>query len=108
MHDLHALRDSRIKLEDLQHRKLYRLLARNISIGVWFANEQYFVGIRTKFGSRFLAEEYHWDAPEFATACPLEVIGEMPEDMSYDIRSNEDHKKFFAWLEEQEKRLNSK
>lgn len=90
-------RENRIKIEDLQDRKLYRLLARNIKIGVWEAVSQQFLGIRTKFDSRFIDGEYHWDAPAYATACPLEVIGQLPDDISFDNRQ-----KLFNWLEEQE------
>lgn len=98
---------SYIPLPECQERKLYRLFARNIRIGV-FHPEQGFIGIRTKFGSRFLDSENHWDAPEFATAKPLEVIGELPPEIrcsqfavepGYGKSNNE----LFAWLEQQEK-----
>jgi hypothetical protein len=101
-------RDKRIKLEDLQHGKLYKLLARNIKIGVWHAEHQEFFGIRTKFGSRFIDGERHWDAPEFATACPLEIIGEIPSDISWkygEAYSYALDKSLFQWLEDKEKEL---
>lgn len=75
-------RANRIKLEDCQHRKLYRLLARNISIGVFDKTTEEFIGIRTKFARRFLDGESHWDAPQYATCAPMEVIGELPPEIS--------------------------
>jgi len=97
-------RDNRIKLEDCQHGKLYKLHARNIKIGVWCAETQSFIGIRTKFGSRFLADEHHWDAPEFATASPLEIIGEIPSDIVID-KNYYGSDIIFQWLDAKEKEL---
>lgn len=97
-------RDNRIKLEDCQHGKLYKLHARNIKIGVWCAETQSFIGIRTKFGSRFLADEHHWDAPEFATASPLEIIGEIPSDIVID-KNYYGSNIIFQWLDAKEKEL---
>lgn len=125
-------RDKRIKIENCEHRKLYRLHARNIRIGVWNANPHVpggdggeFIGIRTKFGWSFLDGENHYDASSFATASPLEIIGELPpeielvQDPHLSISSEEwsqwheangerifeERKKLFAWLDEQEKKL---
>lgn len=97
-------RDNRIKLEDCQHGKLYKLHARNIKIGVWCAETQSFIGIRTKFGSRFLDDEHHWDAPEFATASPLEIIGEIPSDIVID-KNYYGSDIIFQWLDAKEKEL---
>lgn len=72
---------NRIKLEDCEHRKLYRLVARNLAIGVFNKDTQEFIGIRTKFGSRFLDHEFHWDAPRFATCNPMEILGELPTEI---------------------------
>ncbi len=97
-------RENRIKLENCQHGKLYKLHARNIKIGVWCSETQSFIGIRTKFGSRFLADEHHWDAPEFATASPLEVIGEIPSDIVID-KNYYGSEVIFQWLDAKEKEL---
>lgn len=78
---LNEIRDSRIPIDNLEHRKLYKLHARNIKIGVWFSDTEEFIGIRDKLGRRFLDGENHWDAKDFATACPLEVIGELPDNI---------------------------
>ena len=100
-----------LTLSACQERKLYRLDARNIRIGV-FHPEQGFIGIRTKFGNRFLDSENHWDAPEFATAMPLEVIGELPPEIHCSTIAIDDagepiygkaNDELFAWLEQQEK-----
>lgn len=107
---LNELREKRIKLEDLKDRTLYRLQARNIKIGVWSSKEEVFYGIRTKFGARFIDSENHWDAPNFATACPLEALTTIPDDLSLEwenLFSNKD-KMFpylFRWLEDKEKEL---
>lgn len=90
-----------IVLNDCQDRKLYRLFARNIKIGV-FNSEQGFIGIRTKFGSRFLDSENHWDAPRFATARPVEVIGELPSEIRCDKFDNSE---LFDWLEKAESKI---
>jgi hypothetical protein len=93
------LKDNRLKIEQLKHRWLYRLLARNIKIGVWDADHQEFLGIRTKFGDRYIDSENHWDAEHFATACPMEEIGELPDNISL----SEENELLFNWLEIQEK-----
>jgi hypothetical protein len=90
-----------IDLDDCEERKLYRLDARNIKIGV-FSLKWGFIGIRTKWGSRFLDSENHWDAPQYATAKPLEVIGELPEHIECESTEN---KELFDWLEQQENNL---
>ena len=68
-----------IALEDCKDRFLYRLKSRNLSLGVFNKKRNGFVGIREKFGARYLATEYHYDtgAP-FGTAQPLEELEEMP------------------------------
>lgn len=65
-------------------RRLYRIHSRNLVIGVYRADVHGFVGIRTKFGSRYLFTEYHWDTGEpFGTVKPIEDAGEStPVEMS--------------------------
>ncbi len=97
-----------IPIDQCVNRKLYRVQARNIKIGVYFREphkyddgEWYsFYGIRTKFGKQFIDSEDHWDAKEFATCKPLEVIGELPEDI--DIKDSD---ALMAWLETKEAEL---
>lgn len=74
-----------IKLGKLQRGKVYRLKSRNLAYGVWNGKDG-FVGIRTKFGGRFLDMEIHWDLNHtFGTAQALEALGTIPESISLDI-----------------------
>ena len=94
-----SLKDKRLKIVELKHRWLYRLLARNIKIGVWDADKQEFLGIRTKFGGRYIDSENHWDAKHFATACPMEEMEELPAEISL----SEENELLFDWLDAKEK-----
>ena len=53
-----------ISIDQCENRRLYKLDSRNLSYGVYRASSRGFIGIRTKFGDRFLFEEYHWDTGE--------------------------------------------
>ena len=58
---------------------IYQVEARNLTPLAVFGDEV-FVGIRAKFGSRFLDTELHWDA--FNGSCkPLREIGFVPDGM---------------------------
>ena len=69
----------RLPIAHCQHGWLYRIYSRNLNLGVYRSEDHGFVGIRHKFGRRYLFAEYHWDtgAP-FGTANPLEAICECP------------------------------
>ena len=67
------------RIEAVQDRHVYRLRSRNLAAGVYSAERAGFIGIRTKFGDRYLFTEY-WKE----TAWPLEEIGVLPE--SIEIR----------------------
>jgi hypothetical protein len=70
-----------IPLTDCVDRRLYRIQSRNLTVGVYRADVRGFVGIRTKFGSRYLFTEYHWDTGEpFGTVKPVEDAGESVPD----------------------------
>jgi len=76
----------RIPIKDCIEGHIYSLLSRNLKLGVYRGNEGTkrfgpgFIGIRTKFGSRYLFEEYHWDCGEpYGTANPLRDLGPLPE-----------------------------
>jgi hypothetical protein len=74
-----------IKLEQLQRGRVYRLQSRNLECGVWNGKDG-FIGIRTKFGLRFLDMEIHWDLSKtFGTAQALEELGTIPESISLKI-----------------------
>lgn len=74
-----------IKLEQRQRGRVYRLQSRNLESGVWYGKDG-FVGIRTKFGRRFLDLEIHWGLSKtFGTAQALESLGTISESISLDI-----------------------
>lgn len=65
-------------------RRFYRIRSRNLSFGVYNPETGGFLGIREKFGRRYVFEEYHWDnGPPFGTVHPLEDLGiDLPESIS--------------------------
>jgi hypothetical protein len=74
-----------IKVGELQRGTVYRLQSRNLACGVWNGKDG-FIGIRTKFGGRFLDMEIHWDLSEtIGTAQALEALSTIPESISLDI-----------------------
>jgi hypothetical protein len=51
-----------------------------LSHGVYNQKDKGFIGIRTKFGDRYLFTELHWDSNEsFGTVKPKEDLGPIPE-----------------------------
>lgn len=68
-----------IPLTDCKHGMTYLIRSRNLRIGVFNSATQGFMGIRTKFGSRYLFEEYHADtgAP-FGTVYPQRELEPCP------------------------------
>ncbi len=103
------------KPEDCKNGYLYRIFSRNLDIGVYVANIQGFIGIRTKFGERFLNMELHWDADQYnGTAKPKEELEPCPikgniDDyaaslaaIELDVHCNE----LYQWLLEKEKEYN--
>ena len=57
--------DTLPNIEDMVVRRVYAIRSRNLSVGVWngkSGKDAGFIGIRTKFGSRYLFTEYHYDA----------------------------------------------
>lgn len=65
-------------LPECKPRHVYRVRARNFTLAV-FDGKDGFVGIREKFGKRFLDTEHHWDVEHFPTCQPMEALGELPE-----------------------------
>ena len=62
-------------MEALEHRRVYRIHCRNLTLGVWHAERKGFIGIREKFGSKYLFMEYHHDAsPTFGTVNGAEAL----------------------------------
>jgi len=66
---------SHIPIEACRDRHIYRLQSRNLRYGVFCKSRKGFIGIRTKFDSRFLFMEYHYDtgAP-YGTVRPIEDV----------------------------------
>lgn len=68
-----------VRSSECVHGSTYRIQSRNLAVGVWNAETGGFVGIREKFGDRFLFTEYHHDTGgSFGTAMPLELLEECP------------------------------
>lgn len=62
-------------------RGVYRINSRNLTVGVYDGDEG-FIGIREKFGSKFLFTEYHWDqGPPFGTVRPQELVHSLPREL---------------------------
>lgn len=74
--------DTRIPLADLQDRHIYRIVSRNLGIGVFRAESSGYIGIREKFHDHYLFEEYDYlTGGSFGTATPLEDLGVLPDDI---------------------------
>jgi len=71
-----------IPIDQCVDRGVYRIKSRNLSMGVYRAEVQGFIGIRLKFDDRYLFTEYHYDtgAP-FGTVKPKEQIGMLPDNI---------------------------
>jgi len=71
-----------IALADCENGFLYKINSRNLAYGVFQAKEQGFIGVREKFGDRYLFTEYHWDtgAP-CGTVRPLIKLEKLPDDI---------------------------
>lgn len=89
------MREKRILINECRDRILYRALGRNLSFAVFEFDTKKFWGIREKFGSRFLDAENHWDAENYPTLCPIEVVGQLPTDIPFGYKSKE----LFNWLD---------
>lgn len=74
-------RENYIKIPDCKDRYLYRLASRNLVLGVYNESTKGFVGIRKKFGYEYLFTEYHYDAPAYATAQPIEELFKIPDEL---------------------------
>ncbi len=76
-------------MEDLERGMVYKIRCRNLQLGVWDGNTG-FIGIRTKWGDRFLAKEYHWDTGE-----PYGTV-RMAESLNVSITEDCDLEKFYT------------
>lgn len=71
-----------VKLNECVPRRLYQLRSRNLSLGVYDGQEG-FLGLRTKWGHRYVFCEYHWDqGPPVGTVKPLIDLGvDLPDNI---------------------------
>lgn len=101
-------RDPKIPIPDCVKGRLYKIDSRNLSFGVYDGKEG-FIGIRTKFGRRYLATEFHWDqGPPFGTVHSIEDTAvDVPEEIEVVEHGPEYEKNepLFEWLEAREKEL---
>ena len=89
-----------IKMDDLEHGRIYRLKSRNLTVGIWDENSKGFIGIREKFGSRYLFTEYHRDHdPYVGTAAPVEDLGRLSEPVEVVEASRNDASHLPVWEE---------
>lgn len=67
-----------IPKSDCLDRVFYRIHSRNLTLGVYRAETGGFLGLREKFGSIYVFEEYHWDnGPPYGTVHPIEALPEV-------------------------------
>jgi len=68
-----------IKVENLKDGYLYKILARNSSIGIWQEDKGEFLISRFKFGDNYLFGEIHYDLSDhFGTVRPIKEICKTP------------------------------
>lgn len=73
--------EQKIPLENMEQGRLYRVNARNGSLGVWNAKANGIILIREKFGREYLDTELHYDFDtNHGTAIPLEPLPEAVPD----------------------------
>lgn len=70
-----------IPLTECEARVVYKVVSRNLTYAV-YNGKNGFIGIREKWGSKYLFTEYHWDqgAP-YGTVCPQERVEFLPDDI---------------------------
>ena len=99
-----------IPIDECKKNYVYKVMARNFQVAI-FDGIGGFIGIRRKFGDRYLAVEYHWDLK--GTVHPIEEIGVYEEEIDfYDHRMFEFldplQKKATKEREEEYRRLSKK
>jgi len=81
------------------HGHVYRLSSRNLGLGVYDAERKGFIGIRSKFGDRFLFMEEHTDVgPPYGTAYPTARVGYAPEGLQ--LGEMLSHRAGEGWIED--------
>jgi hypothetical protein len=92
-----------ISIEDCKKGYLYLINSRNLDLAV-YDGDGGFIGIREKFGQRFLFTEFHWDTGEpYGTVRPQEELEHCPiESISEGKFSEKDYtqnQELFAYLD---------
>jgi hypothetical protein len=68
-----------LEVEELKPCYLYRIKARNGTVGIWDPDKGHFLLSRYKFGDNFTFGEIHWDLDtSFGTVKPWEELEETP------------------------------
>ena len=77
-----SLEEEYIPLSECKDRHLYKIVSRNLTLGVFNAERKGFIGIREKFGGCYLFMEFHWDtgAP-YGTVSPLKELEKIPDNI---------------------------
>lgn len=90
----------KIPLSEMQHGQLYKIDARNSSVGVWSDKEKAFIIRRCKWRDVFLDEELHYDScTTHGTATPFEVLPEAIPEAMFEMRDV-----LLKWLGEMDKK----
>jgi len=98
---------SSIPVSECVHGGLYRLRARNFSLGVYTRDRYGFVGIRQKFGYEYPSLEFHRDVcRNHGTAIPLELLDEtLPEGLILEDYKHFDYRSLWStdrWADDPE------
>lgn len=75
-----------IPLDECEDAAVYKIHSRNLAVGVFVKARNGFIGIREKFGARYLFMEYHWDTGEpYGTVHPEKKLAvTIPEGVELD------------------------
>lgn len=112
--------ETTIKINEMLPYYLYRIRCRNMRYGIWLPAQQGCMGIREKFGDRFLFTEFHYDTgPPFGTLDPLMELEKTPfEEDDFKVvkktgkygeyLAEAKHNEIFEYLKQKEKEYDEK
>ena len=96
-----------LTLKECKDGYLYRISSRNLSLGVYSSATKSFYGIRTKFGDRFIDDEFHWDlGPPYGTCKPRQELEECPIHFAGELYPLSGNDSYDTWR--YQKMINSK
>lgn len=103
---------NRIPVQECLEGWLYRIVSRDLNLGVYRSSDRSILGIRHETGVRFLFVENHVDCGSpYGTAIPFEKFCSCPitrldEFMEERVNGNlVDNVELFEWIDEQGRRL---